>query len=472
MEKNNQYGGNLQTFVRDRVIFDTGVHYIGGLGQGEHLYQYFKYLGIVDSLHFERLDAAFDHIYFEDLDKKFYFFQGFEAFTQQLIKDFPTEENAILQYVQDIKDCCASFPMYNARIGHYDNEKWLNFSIGSYIEQHFKDKILQKLLVATNFLYAGHPEQTPFYIHALVQQSYIQSAWRCEKGGSQIAKALIQQLRKYGADLFNHQEVTAIKLEDNKNAIAEIITKEGRSFKATTYISNIDPKITLDLIGAEHLKSTYYNRIQSIPATPSVFSLYLSLQSQTIPFENHNTYYFKHHSSVWAHEVLNHTGQSVPFYMVSMIPDLKHPQFASGMSVLTFMDYKDWKQWESTYNTIVHGQDRGDSYQSEKSRIAHNLLNALSVHYPTLKSNILGIYTASPLSFRDFIHSKEGAIYGIARDVNHLMTHSIAPVTKLKNLYFVGQNINLHGILGVTVGSFLTCGKLIDLEKVMHEVAQ
>ena len=35
LEKNNQYGGNLQTFVRDRQIFDSGVHYIGSLGRQE-----------------------------------------------------------------------------------------------------------------------------------------------------------------------------------------------------------------------------------------------------------------------------------------------------------------------------------------------------------------------------------------------------------------------------------------------------
>lgn len=44
LEKNNQYGGNLQTFVRDKTIFDTGVHYIGGLAQGQNLYRYFSYL--------------------------------------------------------------------------------------------------------------------------------------------------------------------------------------------------------------------------------------------------------------------------------------------------------------------------------------------------------------------------------------------------------------------------------------------
>jgi all-trans-retinol 13,14-reductase len=55
-KKNNQYGGNLQTFVRDKTIFDTGIHYIGGLGEGQNLYKYFKYLGIIDKLNLKKLD--------------------------------------------------------------------------------------------------------------------------------------------------------------------------------------------------------------------------------------------------------------------------------------------------------------------------------------------------------------------------------------------------------------------------------
>ena len=54
LEKNNQYGGNLQTFVRDKVIFDTGVHYVGGLDKGENLYNYFDYLNIADKLKLQK----------------------------------------------------------------------------------------------------------------------------------------------------------------------------------------------------------------------------------------------------------------------------------------------------------------------------------------------------------------------------------------------------------------------------------
>lgn len=56
LEKNPQVGGALQVFSRDKCIFDTGVHYIGGLDKGENLYQLFKYLGIYDDLRLKSLD--------------------------------------------------------------------------------------------------------------------------------------------------------------------------------------------------------------------------------------------------------------------------------------------------------------------------------------------------------------------------------------------------------------------------------
>jgi all-trans-retinol 13,14-reductase len=54
LEKNKQIGGCLQTYVRDRVIFDSGVHYLGGLEKGQNLYQIFKYLDILDKLKLQK----------------------------------------------------------------------------------------------------------------------------------------------------------------------------------------------------------------------------------------------------------------------------------------------------------------------------------------------------------------------------------------------------------------------------------
>ena len=59
LEKNKQVGGSLQTYVRDRVIFDSGVHYLGGLGKGQNLYQVFKYLGLMDKLKLQKIVGSY-----------------------------------------------------------------------------------------------------------------------------------------------------------------------------------------------------------------------------------------------------------------------------------------------------------------------------------------------------------------------------------------------------------------------------
>ena len=50
LEKNKQIGGNLQTYVRDRVIFDSGVHYVGGVDKGQNLFQLFSVLPLIHKL--------------------------------------------------------------------------------------------------------------------------------------------------------------------------------------------------------------------------------------------------------------------------------------------------------------------------------------------------------------------------------------------------------------------------------------
>ncbi len=94
LEKNRQFGGNLQIFVRDkRVLFDTGVHYIGGLGKGQNLYKFFKYFEIMDDLKIMKCDEdCYDKVTFSGDDKEYRHAQGYENFVQQLLKDFPNEE--------------------------------------------------------------------------------------------------------------------------------------------------------------------------------------------------------------------------------------------------------------------------------------------------------------------------------------------------------------------------------------------
>src|SRR5690349_12564895 len=118
LEKNKQIGGTLQTFVRERVIFDSGVHYVGGLGEGQNLNQLFKFMGIMDKLKLHRMDEeVFDAIMFGDDPVVYQYAQGYEKFIANLTRQFPEEEEAIRTYCDGIKNVCSKFPLYNLRKG-------------------------------------------------------------------------------------------------------------------------------------------------------------------------------------------------------------------------------------------------------------------------------------------------------------------------------------------------------------------
>ena len=120
LEKNKQIGGMLQTFAREKVIFDTGVHYVGGLNEGQNLYQFFKYFGIMDKLKLRKMDEDFvDGLIFGEDPTIYKYAQGYDNFIRQMVEYFPEEGPAIRKYCETIQDICKNFPLYNVQAGSY-----------------------------------------------------------------------------------------------------------------------------------------------------------------------------------------------------------------------------------------------------------------------------------------------------------------------------------------------------------------
>ena len=91
-------GGCLQSFVRDGVTFDTGVHYVGSLDEGQSLYKYFKYFNLIGKLNLKRMDnEAYDVIRFNSENESYNFAMGPENFAKTLSERFPKEKSWYLQ---------------------------------------------------------------------------------------------------------------------------------------------------------------------------------------------------------------------------------------------------------------------------------------------------------------------------------------------------------------------------------------
>src|SRR5690606_7785199 len=216
-------------------------HYIGGLSEGQNLNHYFNYLGIMEDLNLKQMDLnGFDEISFDNDDRVYKYAQGYENFVRSLSVQFPEEAENIEQYCQELRQMCRNFPLYNLKKGvpYYDKIKIFEEGAKSRIEMVTDNEKLRAVLAGSNYLYAGDGERTPFYVHALSVNSYIESSYRCVNGGSQITKALIKQIKKYGGKVYNHQEV--VKINFDQGVVSSVSTLKGDEVRGDIFISNIE----------------------------------------------------------------------------------------------------------------------------------------------------------------------------------------------------------------------------------------
>ncbi|MEP6747828.1 MAG: NAD(P)/FAD-dependent oxidoreductase [Bacteroidota bacterium] len=468
LEKNKQIGGCLQTFARDKVIFDSGVHYLGGLCKGQNLYQVFKYLGLMDKLKLQQLDAdAFDKIIIDNDDKEYVFAQGYENFTNKLLADFPGEEEALRLYCDTIKDVCSKFPLYNLRSGDYkEKERVLQIDTKTFIESITSNKKLQAVLAGNNSLYAGQPGKTPLYVHALILNHYIESSWKCVDGGSQIGLIMAKNIRQRGGVLHTNSEVKKIVEENGRIAYVELA--DGQQLHADIFISNMHPVKTLEIMETGVIRNIYRKRLKSLENSISSFTLNIVLKKNCFTYFKHN-YYWHREGTVWTGA--NYTEENWPLgYAVFLSATSKTTEYAEAMSVLTYMRYDEVKEWEHTFNTASAVNNRGEKYDDFKERKAKKLLDIMEEKFPGLRECIYSYYAATPLSFRDYIGNDDGSLYGIVKNYKDPHRTFIAPQTKLPNLYFTGQNLNMHGILGTALTGLATCIAIMGNDRIIEKI--
>lgn len=460
LEKNNQYGGNLQTFSRDKLIFDTGVHYLGGLSEGQNLNRFFSYLEIMDGLELQKMDEdGYDRISFGNESVQYPHAQGYQNFVEQLSRYFPEEKENLENYCEEIQYVCSQFPRYHVIGKDHYNEEILHLNTKRFIESVTQNKKLQSVLLGSNFLYAGDSENVPFYVHALTVNSYIQSAYKCVKGGSQISKLLIRKLREYGAEVHKHSEVSGFVFDEN-NILKSVQTKAGTEYGARQFISNIEIRATMKLIGEERLKKSFMNRVLSWKPVSSCFSVYIVLKSQSLPNFNYNIYHYSSEEQVW--NAFRYRKETWPeTYMLSSTASKHHPEFAESLTAISYMDFEEVKEWENTFNTVADEHERGEAYEKFKLEKTEKMIEALEKKIPGLRHAIRRIYTSSPLSYRDYIGNFEGNMYGYMKNSENPLKTMVSPRTKIDNLFLTGQSVNMHGILGVTIGAFNTCAEML-----------
>ncbi|MCE6991346.1 NAD(P)/FAD-dependent oxidoreductase [Dyadobacter sp. CY323] len=470
LEKNHQIGGHLQVYSRDKSIFDTGVHYVGSLDPGENLYQFFKYFGVLDKLKIKRMDEdQFDMIRFDD-GSEFAYSQGLEHFEEKLISYFPAEIDAIKAYCAKIVQVCSKFPLYNLAISdeNYQMDGELTgMNAHDYIASLTDNVRLRNVLAGSNLLYAGVKEKTPFYVHALIMKSYLSGAYKFVDGGSQIAIHLSRVIRQNGGEIYKHKKVVSANYNE-RGEVSEVVLENGDTIRGKQFISNVHPAVTIDIFGSERFLNVYKNRVQNLENSISTFLVHVTFKEKTFPYLNYNIY--QHHiDNVW--DGVDYDEKTWPQTYFICTPYIsKTGEYADSMSIMTYMNASETARWAGTFSTVAEPGKRDAEYDQFKKEKEQQVIRKLEEVFPGISEKIKAVHSASPLTFRDYIGNRDGSLYGIMKDSGSSSRTQINTKTKISNLHLTGQNISMHGILGVTVSAFVTCFAFVDKDKLIQKV--
>jgi len=466
LEQAKQVGGCLQCFQRDGAKFETGMHFIGSLNDGQILSNYLNYLEIKDKIVVNSLDKnAYDIVSLNG--EKFAFPNGREAFIEHFSERFPNQRKNLERYCELVSEVASLSPFRDLK--YIDDETLLKGndllfkSLNEILDDTITDPLLRDVLVGNLSLYSAERDKTPFAVHAFIFDFYNNGAFRIVGGSDTIAKSLTDVLLSHDGRILTRQKVMKIVVE-NKTARG-VITGDGKFHAADVVISDINPKQLIDLVDDTVFSEAYKSRIRDIQNTSSVFSLYLHFKDGEMPYLNSNFYGFQ---SVTPWEMTGKVDEKWPQgYLYMHHCHENSPAFAKSGVILSYMSMDALAKWEDT--SIGH---RGVDYERFKQEMAERLLDVVERDFPGLRDKIADYHAATPLTYRDYTLTPDGSIYGLAKDVNKGITGRVSYKTKVPNLLLVGQNINSHGMLGVLVGTMIVCSQLIGEQEVRRQMIE
>ena len=471
LEKDKHIGGCLQTFRRRgsadpetglarEYTFDTGLHYVGGLGEGNSLDILFKYFNLLD-LPWHNLDAdCFDEVDFVgDSLEAYPFANGHSSFVEALSSMFPQDRDGLRRYADFLRNVGDNvFKPFHPSDSHSgDINDLFAKSAFSFVQGSVRSPLLRKVLAGTSLKMELQEESLPLYVFAQINNSFIQSASRLVGGGSLIAERLASGIVAMGGEIRTKTKVTTLNASEG---MVTSVSAGDETFCADWVISDAHPAVTIGLIGENSgVRKIYKHRIQGLANTYGMFTANICLKPGALPYLNRNLYVHRSDADLWHPDSSRTESVLVHFY----VPE--NGRFATHLDLISPMDWDELAPWAD----LPHGH-RGEAYEALKMRKALECVELASARLPGLKAAVDKIWTSSPLTYHSYTSSSFGSAYGIRKDWRNPMATVMSPRTPLANLLMTGQSLNLHGVLGVSMTSVLTCAGVLGLEAVCSDI--
>ena len=445
LEREAQPGGCMQSYRRGAFRHDTGLHYVGGLAEGQPLHDAFQRLGLL-CLPWQRLDAdGFDRITIGA--DTYCFAEGYDRFAEVMTAYFPAHREALRSYVGLLQRTATT---------DINNTDMMDVSAYDYLLSLFHDPLVVNVLSGAAMKTELRRESLPLFTFAHGQSSYIQSSWRLRGDGSLLVQTLVDAIRQQGGRVLCGAEACELVVREGR--VQAVRTTDGECYEADVVVSDVHPLLTYRMVQQGGvLKPLFLRRMAMLENTAGMFTASLVLKADVLPYFNHNKYVYDT-PDIWG---LADGTDRVRGVMVSCRVPADGSRYARQVDLLTPMPFVLCQPWADT-----RVGRRGDDYVAMKQRMADACIRLAERVVPGLGAMVAECHTSTPLTYRDYTCTPDGSAFGVRKDCRQPVLTMLSPKTPIPNLLLTGQSLMLPGIEGVTMTALQTVEAVKSLSSV------
>lgn len=442
-EKHIIPGGYATNFRRCGYTFDVSLHAIGGLDPTGNTHNILKYCGVLDKITPIKKEMAFGVEYKNQIisipNHK-------DDYKKLLIDLFPYEKNSIHQLFRAIEKFARGFEKFILNPDTSLFQK-LNSDCLTFIQWSEKttEQVIRKYIHNEDFIYLftalwpyyGLPPKQLSALYFFIPwiSYHMHGTYYLEGGSQKLSNTMVEIIKEKGGAVYLNTEIESIICEQGK--VKSVSLKDGKSFTASSFVSNINPQTTLKLTKQYTYPEKYKKKVYDPSIGCSLSQLYIALDCHpsllNIPDEE--IFYGDGMSAEenYAYS-LNAQYEKCGFVLTNYShadPSLNAPD--KGVITLTILD--DYAYWSTNQET----------YKKQKEYLTQLLLERLEEKFPQIKEHIVLTELGTPRTMERYTNNPKGAVYGYAQTVKQAGRHRLSHQTPLPNLLLVGAWVNPGG---------------------------
>ena len=281
-------------------------------------------------------------------------------------------------------------------------------------------------------------------------------------GGSQrIARKTVDMIEREGGEVRVGQEVQSIMVEVGRSvgvAVKDLASGRSYQVRAKAVVSSAGARNTYGRLLNSQQVDGVAQSLDDLGTTISAIVLFVGFKASPadLGFDGANYWTFKDGDHEAAAQAAPGEG---PLYF--SFASLKNPAARSHVAeIVSLCDLAHFEPWADL--PLPHDEA---SYQALKTRVTTRMIDRAEALFPGFKDRVAYTELATPLTFRTYQNSIDGAFYGLPASPDRLRSRYAVPRTPIKGLYLSGQDALIPGIIGAAAGGARCAAIMLGMDR-------